>query len=284
MRSESLKSLVNTGSSLAAYLSAALLAAFGAILTLVADLLLSASNSPTIVDLERAGSWLLFVAALALLFGTVNATWHNITKLAIGDALITGAISTAVLVLAVGQLVVAISAASEAGAILLALGFAGFGAILLVHAARRSIREHQSSLVRKESALWLVAAVGLFAIAASNTIHGQTLSDVITNNSAALFETITALVGYGLITSSIVLALGRKLLHTPLSPIPTFLLGLSNLAEAIGVAVAFNDTTTVTSIKVALSMPEGLLVLGWLAAALLAWRRLLAIATHSTTS
>jgi len=283
MRSESIKSLVAAPSSLAAYLTAALLAAVGALLTFVADLLLSASNGPTIVDLERAGNWLLFVAALALLVGVFAATWRNVAKIAIGDALTTGAVGTAVLVIAVGQLIDAISPRSEAAAILLALGTASLGAVLLVHSARRSIREHQSSLVRKESSLWLIVAIGLFAIAASNTIHGQTLSSVITNNSAALFETITALVGYGLITAGIVTALLRKLLRTPLTPVPTALLALSNLAEAIGVAIAFNETTTVTGIKVALSIPEGLLVLGWLAAALLAWRTLLGVATHSTT-
>jgi hypothetical protein len=115
-------------------------------------------------NLSAAGSWMLFVAAAIVFFGLCAPAWEAVlARQWVSVAEACGA-AVGALVLAIGLLIDAASAASAAGSVVPAVGIGIWALLALARAGRMSLLEQESSRPRQAS-LWLISAFGMFASA-----------------------------------------------------------------------------------------------------------------------
>ncbi|HET6966423.1 MAG TPA: zinc ribbon domain-containing protein [Acidimicrobiales bacterium] len=253
-------------------LAGAGLLALGSLLIGIGFATLTENSFRTTHDLLRAAGWLTFAAVATALAAVGEAAWVHLVRcgwLAGGELL--GAAGASLLV-AIGVLLAAASpeASSDTGAVLAAIGLGGWLVLLLFNAARRAIAEQTAGAPAHQSDLWLIAAAAVLFLAVATGLPSPSGDQ----SALAISTQVLFVVGFAGLAVTLELALRRWQIsdrRVGVVVVGLVTLALAHLAAAISAGYVFSPSADVTTMRVGLSIPAFLEVVGW---AVLAWAAL----------
>ena len=157
-------------------------------------------------NLITAASWLLFAAAFGALSACCYCTWFFFVRQRFDVALEVASLAFATLFFAIGALMQAASSAhySDAGSVFSAVGLGGWAAVLVVRAARQSIREQQDPTLPRKAGIFMTGAGAVAVLAVGVGLPTPSLAD------AALAVTKDVIFGLGWMGLAVVLYAGRR--------------------------------------------------------------------------
>lgn len=252
---------------------------------LAANATLASSSAGASGDLDQAARWLDFVAWLCLLAAVCTAGWEATVRSewAAGAELAAAALGT--LLLAIGAAAFAASnGSSPAGEVTGGVGIGIWALLVLSRAARVSLSEQGSPPQgspplgspapghARRADLWLVAAIGLFALAI-----GYGLTSAAGSTGPGVAAGLLEAAGVAALAWSVAVARSRRLLST--RPAPTVLAGLvllaiTFLAGAIVTGLAFG---TPAALGAGLTVVAAFLLAAVAALGVAAWTRVQAL-------
>jgi hypothetical protein len=247
--------------------------AIGSVFRVIAYAIFTASsrgNINTFTDLNHVSDWFHFVAVLAA-FAAVGLTgWDLLPTKRLTELIEVGGATLATLLITLGSLVEAASTSSESAAnVLVAVGIGGWALLAFSRAARYNVSEHVSPTVGPSMVpLWLAVSGSLliFAIGAGLTVK---ITDQGLGIAAGLLEAL----GLLFLAQTILRARARRMLMT--EPVPVVIVGLGVLVigflvYTVVAGIAFTPSSTLTQLRVGLSLTNfilaaGIATLGWAA-------------------
>jgi hypothetical protein len=250
--------------------------ALGTALILKAIAVLTVSNLGTSKDLDTAGAWIQFAAALAALVAVCGAGWELVLRKDWPSfwETVVGAVGT--LLIAIGFLIGAASEANPAASVVAAVGFGVWAVLLLSRAARRSLAEQDaagapSPVRQRQAALWLGAACGVFVLAV-----GFGFSPGFGDKGVAIAEGVLEATGVAVLLAFLAAARMRGYLQS--RAVPVVLVGLALLsaafaATAVVAGLVLGPDATLTGLRVGGSIRYAIELAAVVALGLAAWTR-----------
>ena len=292
--------IVKSLAPIALLVTGAVVFVLGTAFLLASDATLASSSPGASGDLAQAGRWLQFLAAVCALAAVCTAGWEVIVRSewVAGAEIAAAALGT--LLLTIGLAAYAASnGSSPAASVTEAVGIGVWALLVLSRAARASLAEgglpHPAgpgprSAVPggtvpggavlggggagpggrgREADLWLVAAVGLFALAI-----GYGFTSAASSPGAGTAAGLLQAIGVAALAVSVAVARSRRMLDS--RPVPGVIAGLallavSFIAYAVVAGLAFG---TLTALGAGLTIVAAVELAGVIALGLAAWTRL----------
>jgi hypothetical protein len=267
---------------MALLVAGAVIFVLGTAFLLASDATLS-SSSPGVGDLGQAGRWLQFLAAVCVLAAVCTAGWELIVRSEWVAGAEIAAAALGALLLTIGLAAFAASNGSSPSApVTEAVGIGIWALLVLSRAARASLAEQGPAYATapgplgaaagtggrgRQADLWLVAALGLFALAIG---YGFTSAG---STGAGVAAGVIQAIGVAVLAGSVAVARSRHLLNS--HPVPVVLIGLallalSFLAYAVVAGLSFS---TLGALGAGLTVVAAIELAGVAALGLAAWTR-----------
>lgn len=264
---------------------AGIAAGFGALgyaLSVVGYAVLSQSSISVSRNLITAGTWVLFAGAFAVLVGVGSVAWSYVLAGRYRDVWEPASAMGASLLYALGGLLLAaeVSNSSDAaGRVVTALGIGAWAVVAVVIAAVRSVAESKVPSGQRVSGYWLAAGGALALLAISMGISDPTAFD----STPGIVRAVIGALGFTGFATLLGVARGRHVITTRAFPAVAaglVVLAVWQVALAVSSAIVFSPTSSVTTVRIGLSVPEGVAVLGMVLLASAAWRRVAEVPQH----
>jgi hypothetical protein len=228
-------------------------------------------------NLATAGGWLRFVGFFVALVAICNVGWKLVVQRDWAHVWQVGAAVVSTLLLAVGSLAIEpVSNAADAGNVIVALGLGGWAVLLFVVAGLYSIAKHRSvPRLQPQAALWLGAAGGVLVLAISVGLPDR-------GSNQGPLGTVPGFLGaLGFAGLAITLTVARSQGKLNAASLPLAIGGLwvaalASLASGVAAATMFSSTSLMP-LRVGLSLPSFVGVVGYVALGLAACRQLQAL-------
>jgi hypothetical protein len=247
---------------------AAVVFVLGTAFLVAADATLTTASTGASSDLAQAARWVQFVAAVSALAAICAAGWELVLRNEWVGGMEIAAAALGALLITIGLLATAASdGSSPAAAVIGAVGFGIWALLVLSRAARASLAE-QGAHSRRQSELWLAAAVGLFVFAI-----GYGFSSAASSRGPGIAAGVLEAAGVAALAGSLVAARGRGYLSS--GPVPGVLAGLVLLAASFlaGAVVAGLAPGTLTALGAGLAVAAALELAAFVVLGLAAWTR-----------
>ncbi len=221
-----------------------------------------------------ASPWAYFTGALAVLVAIFLVGWQELLERRWTHVWELCAAAFSTLLVAVGALVSAAAGFKPANAanVVAALGLGGWAVLLLVGAARVALAERAAGAPQREAVLWLGASGALVFLAVAQGLPEPSLSAA----TLAIATAVIWAVGFGALAIVLGASYIRGLITSKV--LPWLVLGLwilvaSELVSAVASGLVFGPHPTLLSVRLGLSIPSFVGVVGWLVVAVAAWVR-----------
>lgn len=262
--------LLRSKSALAAATAAAGISALAYVLMGLAYAIYNQSDSTPSQNLEIAGGWLLFVASLDILVIICYLTWEAFLKRKSKLVAELGALSLATLILSIGFLVTAIdnSGQPEAANVLVAIGIAGWGIVVLIGAAQRALLEQEAFNGIRQAGMRALGALALLVLAVAAVLPNAS----ITQKTLAITTNVFWAVGTAVLLIVISIARSRTVFSAYSSKFTILglaVLSLGYVLDIVAVAIVYGPGPyNITNYRIAISVPGFVAAIGFL---ILAW-------------
>jgi hypothetical protein len=239
------------------------------------------SNSTPSQNLEIAGGWLFFVASFDILVTICYLAWEAFLERKSKLVAELGALSLATLILAIGFLITAIDSfrSPEAANVLMAIGIAGWGIVVLIKAAQQALIEQEAFGGIHQAGIRAVGALALLFLAVAAVLPNAS----ITQKTLAITTNVFWAVGTAVLLVAVSIARSRAIFSAYSSKFTILgltLISLSYVLDIVAVAIVYGPGPyNITSYRIAMSVPEFISAIGFLILAWAAFRQLIAQAT-----